>query len=91
MGRVYTKINVNGLLRGDMKSRFDAYAVGRQWGFLSANDIREKEDMNPVAGGDEYFAPMNMVPADMLREINQPKPEPKPLEEPAQPTMRAVK
>jgi HK97 family phage portal protein len=91
MGRVYTKINVGGLLRGDMASRFAAYAVGRQWGFLSANDIREKEDMNPVAGGDEYFAPMNMVPADMLREINKPKPEPEPLAEPVQPTMRAVK
>jgi HK97 family phage portal protein len=91
MGRVYTKLNVSALLRGDMKSRFEAYAVGRQWGFLSANDIREKEDMNPVAGGDEYFAPMNMVPADMLREINQPKPEPAPVADPVQPTMRAVK
>ena len=97
MGRVYTKINVAGLLRGDLQSRYSAYATARQWGWLSANDIRGLEDMNPVPGGDEYYAPMNMVPSDMLREINEPKPEPQPLPlaepeaEPAQPTMRAVK
>jgi len=47
--------------------------------------------LNPISGGDDYLAPMNMVPADMLREINEPKPEPEPLAEPVQPTMRAVK
>jgi len=93
MGRVYTKINVAGLLRGDLPSRYQAYATGRQWGWLSANDIRELEDLNPISGGDDYLAPMNMVPADMLREINEPKPE---IEKPAQPetaapAMRAVK
>lgn len=70
-GRLYTKINVAGLLRGDLQSRYQAYATGRQWGWLSANDIRELEDLNPIPGGDEYLAPMNMVPADMLRDINE--------------------
>jgi HK97 family phage portal protein len=51
------------LLRGDTKSRFEAYGIGRQWGWLSANDIREKENENPVADGDLYLIPMNMVPA----------------------------
>jgi HK97 family phage portal protein len=55
---------VDALLRGDIQSRYQAYAVGRQNGWLSANDIREKENMNPVEGGDVYLVPLNMVPAD---------------------------
>lgn len=58
----FAEFQVNGLLRGDIKSRFDAYAVGRQWGWLSVNDIRELENMNPVDGGDVYLMPLNMVP-----------------------------
>ena len=71
--RVYTKINVSGLLRGDIKSRYEAYGVGRDKGWLSANDIRAFEDMNPVAGGDDYLVQGQMVPADMLRDINESK------------------
>jgi HK97 family phage portal protein len=89
MGRVYTKINVSGLLRGDIKSRYDAYGVGRDKGWLSANDIRAMEDMNPVSGGDEYLVQSQMVPQDMLREINEAKPEPQPIAEPS--NLRAVK
>ena len=55
---------VEGLLRGDTASRYSAYAVGKQWGWLSTNDIRRFENMNPVAGGDAYLVPLNMVPAD---------------------------
>lgn len=55
--------NVAGLLRGDIKARYEAYAQGRQWGWLSANDVRSFENMNPVDGGDLYLTPMNMVPA----------------------------
>lgn len=76
MGRVYTKINVAGLLRGDIKSRYDAYGVGRDKGWLSANDIRAMEDMNPVAGGDEYLVQSQMVPQDMLREMAKREPAP---------------
>ncbi|NLB56077.1 MAG: phage portal protein [Lentisphaerae bacterium] len=58
---------VDGLLRGDIQSRYQAYAVGRQNGWLSANDIREKENMNPIEdGGDIYLVPLNMVPADQV-------------------------
>lgn len=67
--RYYAKFNLASLLRGDLKSRFDAYAVGRQWGWLSANDCREMEDLPPVAGGDTYLSPMNMVPANRLDDI----------------------
>lgn len=55
---------VDALLRGDTESRYQAYAVGRQNGWLSANDIRERENMNPVEGGDVYLVPLNMIPAN---------------------------
>lgn len=56
--------SMDGLLRGDVQSRHQAYATGRQWGWLSVNDIRALEDQEPVEdGGDIYLQPMNMVPA----------------------------
>lgn len=60
---LYSRFNPAGLVRGDIKTRYGAYAVGRQWGWLSANDIRGLEDMNPIEGGDLYLTPMNMTPA----------------------------
>ncbi|WP_245589230.1 phage portal protein [Chitinimonas koreensis] len=60
----YVEFNVGGLLRGDQKSRFEAYALGRQWGWLSVNDIRRLENLPPVAGGDTYLQPLNMVDAN---------------------------
>lgn len=54
---------VEGLLRGDITSRYGAYATGRQWGWLSVNDIRRLENMNPVPNGDMYLQPLNMVEA----------------------------
>lgn len=51
---------VEGALRGDIKSRYEAYAVGRNWGWFSANDIRERENLNPIDGGDVYLTPLNM-------------------------------
>jgi HK97 family phage portal protein len=59
----FIEFNLSGLLRGDQKSRYEAYAIGRQWGWLSANDIRRLENMPPVAGGDIYMQPLNMVDA----------------------------
>lgn len=52
--------NMNGLLRGDAASRATAYATGRQWGWLSVNDIRKLENMNPIPNGDIYLQPLNM-------------------------------
>lgn len=59
----FAKFSVDGLLRGDIKTRYDAYAVGRTNGWLSANDVRLLEDMNPIDGGDKYLVPLNMAPA----------------------------
>lgn len=61
--RFYFEFNVLGLLRGDAKTRFDAYAQARQWGWLSINEIRRLENMNPIANGDQHLQPMNMQPA----------------------------
>lgn len=60
-GGLYIEFNVSGLLRGDQKSRYEAYAIGRNWGWLSANDVRRLENMPPIAGGDRYLSPLNMV------------------------------
>lgn len=56
--RYFIKLNVDGLLRGDYKSRMDGYAIGRQNGWFSSNDIREMENMNPISdeeGGNLYL------------------------------------
>lgn len=59
---LFIEFNVDGLLRGDIQSRYAAYAVGRQWGWLSPNDVRALENMNPRddKGGDAYHEPLNM-------------------------------
>ncbi len=64
--QLYVKFNVNGLLRGDMKSRFEAYVMARQNGWMNADDILELEDRNPLSDGQGqiYYMPLNMVPAD---------------------------
>jgi HK97 family phage portal protein len=65
----FIEFNVSSLLRGDTASRFSAYAVGRQNGWLSANDIRALENMNPIEGGDIYLTPMNMTPSDKVEDL----------------------
>lgn len=59
---LYTEFLIDGLLRGDSKSRNESYAIGRQNGWLSVNDIREMENMNPVPDGDTYSMNGNMIP-----------------------------
>lgn len=59
----FTEHNVAGLLRGDIKARYEAYRIGREWGWLSANDVRGMENMNPIDGGEGYIQPLNMGPA----------------------------
>ena len=60
----FIKFNVDGLLRGDYQSRMNGYAVGRQNGWLSSNDIRELENLNHIPeelGGDLYLVNGNMT------------------------------
>ena len=60
----FVKFNVDGLLRGDYQSRMNGYAIGRQNGWMSANDIRELENLDRIAeeeGGDLYLINGNMT------------------------------
>lgn len=50
------------LLRADIETRYKAYAVAKQQGIMSTNEIRILEGLNPVTGGDEILNPLNMVP-----------------------------
>ena len=63
-GRFFVQFNIDGLMRGDYKSRMEGYAIGRQNGWLSANDIRALENQNPIPadqGGDAYLVNGNMI------------------------------
>lgn len=61
---------IDGLLRGDIESRYNAYQTGRQNGWLSADDIREKENMNPLPNGQGkiYLVNGNMIPIEKAAE-----------------------
>ena len=72
---------VNALVRGDMLSRFRAYAIARQWGWMAVNDVLTLEDAETIPNGDRYLEPLNMVeagsgPVDVEGpEPNVPEPE----------------
>lgn len=72
----FIKYNLAGLLRGDLKSRYDAYAVGRNGGWLTPNEIRALEEMNPRtdSGGDAFLDALNMARSDQPAPSAQPKP-----------------
>lgn len=60
----FIKFNVDGLLRGDYQSRMNGYSIGRQNGWLSSNDIRSLEELNPIPeeeGGNLYLINGNMT------------------------------
>ena len=60
----YYEFNMAGLLRGDQKSMAEGFARGRQWGWLSVNDIRRMLNMNSIGEkGDIYLQPLNMIEA----------------------------
>ena len=63
--RYFVKFNLEGLLRGDYASRMSGYATARQNGWMSANDIRELENLDRIPaeeGGDLYLINGNMLP-----------------------------
>lgn len=65
--RYFVKFNLEGLLRGDYQSRMNGYATARQNGWMSANDIRELENLDripPEEGGDLFLINGNMLPLE---------------------------
>lgn len=86
--KLYFKHNVEGLLRADVAGRGNFYRAMFNIGGMSINEIRSKEDMDPIENGDEHFVPLNMVP---LSKINDPSykqapPAPPPQESEEKPT-----
>ena len=62
----YAKFNVDGLLRGDFATRTQGYATARQNGWMSINEIRKLENMNPIPsekGGNDYLVNGSMTSA----------------------------
>lgn len=92
-GKYFPKFDTRRLMYPDAESRSKLYAAGKQWGFLSTNDIRELEDLNPVedGSGDTYWMPVNMqnaadpvtLGANAKAEFQKKHPE---VEPPAPPT-----
>ncbi len=71
--KYFIKFNLEGLLRGDYQSRMNGYAIGRQNGWMSANDIRELENQDRIPaeeGGDLYLVNGNMLPIKTIIERN---------------------
>ena len=67
-GRYYAQFNIDGLMRGDYKSRMEGYAIARQNGWMSANDIRALENLNPISaeeGGNAFLVNGNMIPISL--------------------------
>jgi HK97 family phage portal protein len=57
----FAKVNLDGLLRGDFESRNRAYALAVMWGWLTRNEVREKEGYNPIEGLSKPLTPENMT------------------------------
>ena len=66
---LFVEFLVDGLLRGDTKARGEFYTKMFNVGAFSPNEILEKENQNPVEGGDQHFVPLNMVPLAQAADV----------------------
>jgi len=90
---VFFEINVTGLLRGDAESRSKFYSQAVNDGWMSPNDVREKENENPVEGLDVYRFPLNFRDAqeeEPAAEVVEPAPAPAPAPAPVPPARQAA-
>ena len=60
--RYFAEFKTDAMLKGDTKSRYEAYEVAIRSGWMSINEVRGLENLNPVDGGDEHYLQMQMVP-----------------------------
>lgn len=65
---VKAEFNVDTILRSDIKTRYEAYRIGIQGGFIEANEARRRENLPPVEGGDRLLVNGNMIPIEMAGE-----------------------
>ena len=68
VGKTFIEFNVNALLRGDVKSRNEAYKTAITNGYMSINEVRQKENLNSIEGGDKHFMQMNMTTIEKIGE-----------------------
>jgi len=69
--RVYFKYNLNDLYRGDMQARATFYREMLQTGVMSINEVRMREEMNPVgAAGDQHLVQVNQISLDKMAEYS---------------------
>ena len=87
-GDLEVRFNLDGLLRASTTERYTAFQTGRQGGWLSINDIRRKESLPPIEGGDGYLEPLNMTPVGKAGAVPGPKPEPTSGQPGANPTAK---
>jgi HK97 family phage portal protein len=59
--RYFAKLMLDGLLRGNAEDRAKAYSLAIMWGWMTRNEVRRKEDLNPIDGLDEPLTPINMT------------------------------
>lgn len=83
--KYFPEFAIKGLVRGDFKTRYEGYAIARQWGWMNPDDIRAEEGLNPLPNGvgQIYLVPMNMVDAELIKD--PPKGSSIPGAEPADP------
>ena len=68
LGKTFIEFNVNGLLRGDVKTRNEAYKSGITNGYMSINEVRRYENLNSIEGGDKHFMQLNMTTIEKIGE-----------------------
>jgi HK97 family phage portal protein len=79
-GEYHVKFDDSRLLRTDITARQQFYSIGRQWGFLNADEIRAREGLAPLPNGQgqTYYSPVNMVPSDKFKDMPTPGTTPPP-------------
>lgn len=69
--RYFARFAVEGLLKGDVKARYEAYGSSIQNGWMTRNEVRILEDLNPADGLDEFLVPVNMTTPDRMGPVVQ--------------------
>jgi len=71
---VFCEFKLDGLLRGDTQSRYTAYSSALQNMWMTRNEVRSLENLNPVEDGDEFENPATTAPEAPTQEITQAAP-----------------
>jgi HK97 family phage portal protein len=67
----FFRFNMNSLMRGNAKDRFESYRIGADMGIYSINEIRRFEELNSIDGGDEHLVQLNRTPLGTMPEPQQ--------------------